>query len=74
MSKQVEIGQQFQSAGKVTITWEVVKIVNQGGIAHARLLSTDGNGDVRLMACSVLLDHGRYRMVREAAGAPLHRD
>ena len=69
MSKQVEVGQHYQNAGKAVIVWEVAKIVTQVGILHARLISIDGNRDTRLVACSVLLDTGRYRIVRDAVAA-----
>ena len=73
MSKQVEIGQHYQTAGKAVIVWEVAKIVSQVGIPHARLVSIDGNRDTRLVACSVLLDTSRYRIIRDAAPAAVGR-
>lgn len=74
MNKQVEIGQHYQNAGKVGTVWEVTKIVSQVGFPHARLISIDANKDSRLVACSVLVDTGRFRMVRDAPGAPRDRD
>ena len=65
MKKNVEIGQTYQSVGKPILTWQVAKIVDQAGIPHARLVSPDGR-EQRLVACSVIGDNARYRMVREA--------
>ena len=74
MSKQVEIGQRYQLAGAAATVWEVVKIVPQAGIPHARLISIDPNKDSRLMACSVLLEASRYRLVRDSVAAPEPRE
>lgn len=65
MKKSVEIGQLYQAVGKAPISWEVAKLVDQAGIPHARLVSTDNNRDQRLMACSVVLDPARYRLTRD---------
>jgi hypothetical protein len=65
MKKHVEIGQLYQSVGKSPIAWEVAKLVDQSGIPHARLISMDSNRDQRLVACSVILEQARYRLVRD---------
>ena len=67
MKKHVEIGQLYKSVGKAAIPWEVAKLVDQAGIPHARLISMDSNRDQRLVACSVVLDHARYTLVRDVA-------
>jgi hypothetical protein len=65
MKKSVEIGQLYQAVGKASGSWRVAKLVDQSGILHARLVSTDNNRDQRLMACSVVLDPARYRLTRD---------
>jgi hypothetical protein len=65
MKKHVEIGQLYQSVGKAAISWEVAKLVDQAGIPHARLISMDSNRDQRLVACSVVLEQGRYKLLRD---------
>lgn len=63
MKRQIAIGQQYQAVGRATMVWEVAKIVEQGGIPHARLVSMDNFRDTRLVACSILLDPARYRLL-----------
>lgn len=65
MKKHVEVGQVYQSIGRNGTVWEVAKLVDQVGILHARLISMDNNRDQRLVACSVILESARYRLVRD---------
>jgi hypothetical protein len=67
MKRHVEIGQLYQSIGKAAIQWEVAKLVDQAGIPHARLISMDSNRDQRLVACSVVLEQSRYKLLRDVA-------
>lgn len=62
--KQVQIGQVYQSVASAHgRTWRVKATVNLFGIPHARVVSTEDEGDIKTLSCLVLTDSDHYRLV-----------
>ncbi len=62
--KQVQVGQVYQSIGSsVGRAWRVQATLNLFGIPHARLVSTEEEGDVKTLSCLVLSDTDYYKLV-----------
>ena len=68
--KQVQVGQVYQlSASTSGRTWKVQETLILLGIPHARVVSIEGEGDVKTLSCLVLSDPNFYRLVD---GGALH--
>lgn len=68
VKKQVQVGQVYQTVGSSSgRSWRVKGTVNLMGIPHARVVSTEDEGDVKTLSCFILVDAGYYRLVQSAA-------
>lgn len=69
MSKRaIQVGQIYQTVGSATgRSWRVKSTTNLLGIPHARVVSTEDEGDIKTLSCSVLADSDFYRLVTQAA-------
>lgn len=68
VKKQVQVGQVYQTVGSPSgRSWRVQGTVNLMGIPHARVVSTEDEGDVKTLSCFVLVDVGYYRLVQPSA-------
>lgn len=68
--KRVQVGQVYQSVGStVGRSWRVKATVDLFGIPHARVVSTEDEGDVKTLSCLVLTDPDHYRLVDAAPAA-----
>ncbi|MDQ2106060.1 hypothetical protein [Azospirillum isscasi] len=62
--KQVLVGQVFQTVGATNgRSWRVRETVTLYGIPHARVVSTEDEGDAKTLSCLVLTDSNYYRMI-----------
>ena len=68
MSKrQILVGQIYQSVGSATSrAWRVKATVSLLGIPHARVVSTEDEGDIKTLSCLVLADSDYYRLLPQA--------
>lgn len=65
--KRVQIGQVYQSVGStVGRAWRVKATLDLYGIPHARVVSTEDEGDTKTLSCLVLIDPAHYRMIEAA--------
>lgn len=68
--KQVQIGQVYQSVGSSSArAWRVRDTLNLFNIPHARVVSTEDDGDVKTLSCLVLTDPDYYRLIENPAAA-----
>lgn len=68
--KRVQVGQVYQTVGSsVGRTWRVKATVDLFGIPHARVVSTEDEGDIKTLSCTVLVDPAHYRLVEAAPAA-----
>jgi len=68
--KRVQVGQVYQSVGSVSgRTWRVFATVDLYGIPHARISSTEDEGDTKTLSCLILSDPAHYRLVQAAPPA-----
>lgn len=66
--KRVQVGQVYQSITTASgRSWRVTSTVDLFGIPHARIVSTEDEGDIKTLSCLVLMDQNHYRLVQ---GAP----
>lgn len=64
----IQVGQVYQTVGSSSgRTWRVKGTVSLLGIPHARVVSTEDEGDVKTLSCHVLADVGYYRLVAQSA-------
>jgi hypothetical protein len=71
--KIVQVGQVYQVAGSPTgRTWRVRSTVDLFGITHARVVSTDDEGETKTLSCQVLADPDFYRMVDAGPAVTKH--
>lgn len=71
MSKrQIQVGQVYQSVGSASgRAWRVKATINLLGIPHARVVSTEDEGDMKTLSCLVLADNDYYRLIVTPAAA-----
>lgn len=68
--KRVQIGQVYQTVGSsVGRTWRVKATLDLYGIPHARVVSTEDEGDTKTLSCLVLVDPAHYKLVEAAPAA-----
>ncbi|HEY0836462.1 MAG TPA: hypothetical protein VGE72_21315 [Azospirillum sp.] len=68
--KQVRIGQVYQTVGSSSNrAWRVRETLNLFNIPHARVSSTEDEGDVKTLSCLVLTDPTHYRLIESPAAA-----
>lgn len=66
--KQIQVGQVYQTVGSSSgRTWRVKGTVSLLGIPHARVVSTEDEGEVKTLSCHILADAGYYRLVQQSA-------
>lgn len=62
--KRVEVGQVFQAVNTASArTWRVVSTIDLHGIPHARVVSTEDEGDLKTLSCLILMDPSYYRLL-----------
>lgn len=62
--KSVQIGQVFQSVGPGNHrSWRVREILILLGLPHARIVSTEDEGDMKTLSCLILNDPDHYRLI-----------
>lgn len=65
--KSVQIGQVFQSVAPGSHrSWRVRETLVLLGLPHARMVSTEDEGDMKTLSCLILTDPDHYRMVADA--------
>lgn len=69
MSKrQIQIGQVYQTVGSSSgRAWRVKATLNLMGIPHARMVSTEDEGDMKTLSCLILADSDYYRLLPPTA-------
>jgi len=66
----VQVGQVYQSVGSASgRSWRVRDTVTLFGIPHARVVSTEEEGDVKTLSCLVLSDSDHFRLIEQAPAA-----
>ncbi len=64
--KTVEVGQQYRQADASWLVWEVVELFRDSrGHPHAHIQAARNLGETRAIACAVLQDPRRYRLLRK---------
>jgi len=67
---QVQVGQVYQAIGAASgRSWRVKDTLTLFGIPHARVVSTEDEGDSKTLSCLILSDTGYYRMIEAAPAA-----
>lgn len=62
--KRVQIGQVYQVVGSSSgRAWRVKSTLELFGIPHARVVSTEDEGDMKTLSCLVLADTSHYRLI-----------
>lgn len=65
----VQPGQRFRNLKAFGRVWEVETVyVDNQKIAHARLRAVNDPKELRTLACSVLMDAGRFQRLEEEIG------
>lgn len=69
--KRVQVGQVYQAVGASSgRSWRVKATLELFGIPHARLSSTEDEGDMKTLSCLVLSDSSQYKLIENPpAGA-----
>lgn len=68
--KRVQVGQVYQSVGTVSgRNWRVIATVDVYGIPHARVVSTEDEGDMKTLSCLILTDPSHYRLILSETAA-----
>lgn len=69
--KRVQVGQVYQAVGTTSgRSWRVKATLELFGIPHARLTSTEDEGDMKTLSCLVLTDSSQYKLIENPpAGA-----
>jgi len=66
----VRVGQVYQAIGAASgRSWRVRDTMTLFGIPHARVVSTEDEGDRKTLSCLILADSGYYRMIEDAPAA-----
>ena len=66
----VQPGQVYQAIGAASgRSWRVKDTLDLFGIPHARVVSTEDEGDQKTLSCLVLADTDYYRMIEDAPAA-----
>lgn len=66
--KQIQIGQVYQTVGSSSgRAWRVKATLNLMGIPHARMVSTEDEGDMKTLSCLILADSDYYRLLPSPA-------
>lgn len=66
--KQIQIGQVYQTVGSASgRAWRVKATVSLLGIPHARVVSTEDEGDMKTLSCFILADGDYYKLLPQAA-------
>ncbi len=66
----VLVGQVYQAIGAANgRSWRVKDTLTLFGIPHARVVSTEDEGDMKTLSCLILADGSFYRMIEQAPAA-----
>ncbi|MBT5415888.1 MAG: hypothetical protein HOH66_09325 [Rhodospirillaceae bacterium] len=66
-AKQVSPGQKFQKADGTDIVFEVVDLVDIGGLPHARMSDVLDPSDIRVVSVDALYDRRHFRHAADGA-------